>query len=228
MKQQLKSERSRRLILDAALDYFAHHGYGATSVRDLAEAAGVSTGNVYHHFPDKETIYLTLLEEYWAAIADPEFPFNRALATGTFPENLEELGNAAESTVRRYRKYVALIYVDVVEFDGKHVRKFYADMSKRFERFIATHDMSDLTERLHPDVSPVSAMMLATRFFLNYFSVEILFGVKNHFGKSSAEVIPEIAGILRRGMLRPPKSSPAGGSRTQRKARTPRSARSEP
>jgi len=221
MKQQLKSERSRRLILDAALDYFAHHGYGATSVRDLAEAAGVSTGNVYHHFPDKETIYLTLLEEYWAAIADPEFPFNQALATGTFPENLEELGKAAEKTVRRYRKYVALIYVDVVEFDGKHVRKFYAAMSKRFERFIATHDMSDLNERLHPDVSPVSAMMLATRFFLNYFSVEILFGVKNHFGKSSAEVIPEIAGILRRGMLRPPKG--AGGS----KARTSRSARSD-
>jgi hypothetical protein len=48
----------------------------------------------------------------------------------------------------------------------------------------------------------VSAVMLATRIFYNYFSVEILFGVKNHFGKGTDDVIGEISRILRRGMLR--------------------------
>ncbi|MDX1584568.1 MAG: hypothetical protein R3338_13310, partial [Thermoanaerobaculia bacterium] len=88
-------------------------------------------------------------------------------------------------------------------FDGSHIRKFYSEMSQRFERFIATHGMKDLEARLRPEVSPVSALMLATRFYLNYFSVEVLFGVKNHFGKANDEVIAEIADILRRGMLRP-------------------------
>jgi len=44
--------------------------------------------------------------------------------------------------------------------------------------------------------------MFATRFFLNYFAVEILFGVPNHFGKDSEAVILETAEILRHGMLR--------------------------
>ncbi len=202
MRQILKSERSRRQILDAALELFSHRGFGATSVRDIAERAGVSTGNVYHHFPEKEAVYLALFEEYWAAIADPEFPFNKALASGVFPDNLEEIGKASEKMVRNYRKYIALIYVDVVEFDGTHVRKFYSEMSQRFERFVANHGKDELESRLRPEVSPVSAIMLATRFYMNYFSVEILFGVKNHFGKKNDEVITEIADILRRGMLR--------------------------
>lgn len=202
MKQEIKSERSRRLILDAALDLFSHQGYRSTSVRDIATHAGVSTGNLYHHFPEKETMYLALFDEYWSEIANPEFPLNRALATGTFPENLEEIGRAAESTVRDYRKYIALIYVDVVEFDGSHIRKFYSEMSQRYERFIESHHGEELEKRLRSDVSPVSALMLSTRFYLNYFTVEILFGVKNHFGKASDEVITEIADILRKGMLR--------------------------
>jgi AcrR family transcriptional regulator len=203
LDQELKSERSRRHILDAALELFSHHGYGATSVRDIAEAAKVSTGSVYHHFADKETIFRTLLDEYWVMLADPEFPFNRALATGVFPDNLEELGHAAEQMLTQYRPYVALIYVDVVEFDGSHIRKFYSDMAQRYENFINASGMrAQLERRLRPGVSPVAAVMLAARFMLNYFSVEILFGVKNHFGKENKEVIREIAGILRNGMLR--------------------------
>lgn len=202
MKQTIKSERSRRIILDAALDLFSHRGYRATSVRDIAARAVVSTGNVYHHFPDKESIYRELFDEYWQELSDPEFPVNKALASGVFPDNLEALGKAAERSVRKYRKYVALIYVDVVEFDGTHIRRFYSDMAARFERFLQLHGKEEVEARLHPDVSAGAAIMLATRIFLNYFSVEILFGVKNHFGKESDEVIADIAGILRRGMLR--------------------------
>jgi AcrR family transcriptional regulator len=209
MKQNLKSERSRRIILDAALDLFSHRGYRATSIRDIASRAVVSTGSVYHHFPDKEAIYRTLFDEYWQALSDPEFPVNKALAAGIFPDNLEALGKAAERSVRRYRKYVALIYVDVVEFDGTHIRRFYSDMAARFERFLQTHGKEQIQARLRPEVSAASAMMLSTRVFLNYFSVEVLFGVKDHFGKASDETIAEIAGILRRGMLRDEAPDPA-------------------
>ena len=203
MDQELKSERSRRTILDAALKLFSHRGYGATSVRDIAEEAGLSTGNVYHHYPDKETIFRTLLDEYWAALGEEDFPFNKALASGTFPDNLEAIGRASELSVRKYREYVALIYVDVVEFDGSHIRKFYADMAKRFESFLDRHDRSSIEARMRDGVDPVSAMMLAARVYLNYFSVEILFGVRDHFGKSRDEIVSEIADILRHGMLKP-------------------------
>lgn len=198
-----RSERSRKVILDTALKLFSHRGYGATSVSDIAEEAGLSKGNVYHHFADKEAIFRALLDRYFAAMSQPDFPFNRALATGTFPENLEDLGRAARDVVHDYREYVALIYVDVVEFDGTHVRRFYEDMASRFETFLKTHGMEEeLRAKLHEGLSPTSAVMLASRIFYNYFSVEILFGVKNHFGKSTEEVVQEISRILRHGMLR--------------------------
>lgn len=203
MTQEERSQRSRGLVLDAALELFSHQGYRATSMRDIAAKAGVSTGAVYHHFRDKETIFLELLDVYWRAIADPDFPINHALRTGSFPENLEAIGLAARESVRQYRPYVALIYVDVVEFEGSHIRKFYSEMADRFERFVADHRGEIRLEgKLRPEIVPSSAVMLAFRTFLNYFAVELVFGVPNHFGKSSDEVVHEIAEILRHGMLR--------------------------
>src|SRR5688500_4552485 len=141
MSQVQRSEKSRSHILDAALKLFSHRGYGATSVRDIAEEAGLSKGNVYHHFPDKEAIFRALIDRYFEAMSQPEFPFNRALAAGSFPENLEAIGHSIREIVRDYREYVALIYVDVVEFDGTHVRKFYQNMADRFDSFMKATGM---------------------------------------------------------------------------------------
>lgn len=202
MEQVQRSRRSRAQILEAALELFSHRGYRATSVRDIAAAAGVSTGNVYHHFPDKESIFLDLLDQYWQAIEDPQYPFNRALAQGAFPDDLEALGEAARESVECYRRYVDLIYVDVVEFEGSHIRKFYSDMAQRFESFLERHfDPEELAAKLRPGVSPAGAAMLIARIYLNFFAVEILFGVRDHFGKRSEESIAEIADILRLGIL---------------------------
>jgi AcrR family transcriptional regulator len=202
MNQEERTQRSRGQILDAALKLFSHQGYRATSIRDIAHAAGVSTGNVYHHFRDKDAIFRELLGQYWAAIDSPDFPFNKALAVG-FPDDLEAVGYGAWEAVKKYKPYVALIYVDVVEFDGKHIRKFYSDMAKRFEAFLVSHrDQLKLEQKLRPGLSPVSAVMLAGRVFLHYFSIEILFGVPNHFGQRTEEVIAEVADMLRYGMLR--------------------------
>jgi AcrR family transcriptional regulator len=203
MQREEKSERSRRAVLDAALQLFSHQGYQATSVRDIADRAGVSTGNLYHHFPDKEAIFHTLIDEYAALVDSRRFPFTRVFneSQRTFPENIEELGFAARDSVRQYRQYMALVYVDVIEFEGTHIRKFYADMADRFTAWFEQHgDLESVKARLRPEVSPTSALLLTSRLFFNYFSLEILFGVAEPFGKESTEVVKEIADILRNGI----------------------------
>ncbi len=50
-------------IWDAAIELFCARGYHATSMRDIAERAGVQTGSLYHHFDAKEA----LLEEVMSA-----------------------------------------------------------------------------------------------------------------------------------------------------------------
>ena len=201
MQREEKSERSRRQVLDAALQLFSRQGYRATSVREIADAAGVSTGNVYHHFPDKESIFNTLLDELWAATDSRRFPFRRALVSGEFPDNIESLGAAARDSIREYRQYFALIYVDVIEFEGTHVKKFYGEMAQRFAEVVKKDGGEErMKKRLRPGVSPVSALLLTQRLFFSYFTIELLFNVPEPFGKDSSQVIQEIADILRNGI----------------------------
>jgi AcrR family transcriptional regulator len=203
MNQEERSGRSRAQILEAALELFSTVGYHGTSMRDIAQNAGVSTGNVYHQFPDKESLFRALLDQYWEALASPDFPFNRALASGAFPNDLEALARAARASVAQYRRYVSLIYVDVVEFDGSHIRRFYTEMAGRFEAFLEQNRDRLELERLRDDVSPLAAIMVASRFFLQYFAVEILFGVPNHFGRDTERALEDIVEILKYGMLKP-------------------------
>lgn len=57
---------SRRLskedILEKTAPLFASEGYDATSMRDLAKACGITPAALYHHFADKEQLYLEVLE----------------------------------------------------------------------------------------------------------------------------------------------------------------------
>jgi TetR/AcrR family transcriptional regulator, acrAB operon repressor len=196
VQREEKSERSRRLVLDAALKLFSTCGYRATSVREIAEKAGVSIGNLYHHFPDKEAIFRTLLDDYREMTASPNFPLRRALITGSFPDNLEEIGFAARDAVRQYRAHMRLVFVDMIEFDGSHIREFYRDLRKRID------ENSEIVSNIRPGISQTSAVLAAVRLFLNYFQLEILFGVPEPFGKDSAQIVREIAEMLRRGIAR--------------------------
>lgn len=54
-----KSEATRRKILDAAARAFLQRGYEATTLQEIAEAAGMQAGSLYYHFESKEQ----LLEE---------------------------------------------------------------------------------------------------------------------------------------------------------------------
>lgn len=55
-----KGEATRAAIFQAALDLFKVHGYEATTMRAIAERAGVSLGSSYHYFPSKEHLILEL------------------------------------------------------------------------------------------------------------------------------------------------------------------------
>ncbi len=62
MPKRVDHSDMRRRLLDAAGELFAARGFAATGMRDLATAAGVSTGSLYHYFPDKRTLFEQLVE----------------------------------------------------------------------------------------------------------------------------------------------------------------------
>ncbi|MDV6014632.1 helix-turn-helix domain-containing protein [Haloechinothrix sp. LS1_15] len=60
----------RRQILDGARVCFARYGYEAATVRRLEETIGLSRGAIFHHFKDKESLFLALAEDDAARMAD--------------------------------------------------------------------------------------------------------------------------------------------------------------
>jgi TetR/AcrR family transcriptional regulator, cholesterol catabolism regulator len=54
----------RAELLDLAARMFAEHGYGQTTVRDIADAAGILSGSLYHHFDSKESMVDEILRSF--------------------------------------------------------------------------------------------------------------------------------------------------------------------
>ena len=56
MPQRAASEQTRRQVLDTALALFRKRGFEQTTMRDVAEAAGLSLGAAYYYFKSKEAL----------------------------------------------------------------------------------------------------------------------------------------------------------------------------
>jgi AcrR family transcriptional regulator len=57
------AEATRRAVLDAARSLFGRNGYAQTSVEEIADAALVTKGAVYHHFANKEALFRAVYAE---------------------------------------------------------------------------------------------------------------------------------------------------------------------
>ena len=54
---------TRKQILDASLRLFSERGFARTSVRDIAQAAGITDAAIYYHFASKRDLFEALIEE---------------------------------------------------------------------------------------------------------------------------------------------------------------------
>jgi len=58
-----------RILLEAAR-LFRHHGYAATTLREVADASGIKAGSIYYHFESKEQILGEVLDKGIQVVAD--------------------------------------------------------------------------------------------------------------------------------------------------------------
>jgi AcrR family transcriptional regulator len=56
--------RTRARLLDAAEEVFAEHGFGRTSLEQIAERAGYTRGAVYANFASKDELFLAVLDRW--------------------------------------------------------------------------------------------------------------------------------------------------------------------
>lgn len=208
-RQIKKSEASMSAVLDAALTLFSTQGYRATTLRQIADRAGLSVGSIYYHFPNKHEVYKRLFDRYWERLLDPELPLNKVFTRASFPDDLEELAEAIEQVVEANGEHILLIYVDVIEFRGEHIRSFYEGMAQRFEKNYGQRFRDRSADGDFGEADPMVAAMVATRWLFYYFTVEKCFGVPLHLGMTPKQAVDEFIRLLRFGLLpRPGASQP--------------------
>jgi AcrR family transcriptional regulator len=187
-------------ILASASSLFTRKGFNGTSTRDIAAGAGVSLGNIYNYFGTKEEIFVSLLGKYEKEYFNPDQPLIKAITSTAFPDNIENLGFASRETVEKFSAYILLIYVDVVEFEAKHVNKMFARMRQGYAAALKA-GAGRAKSRIAADIDPVGALMMVTWNYFNYFIMEKLFKVKGHYGLGDEQAIKLFARVFKRGIL---------------------------
>ena len=69
-RQADRTAATRAALVAAARDRFGSRGYGAVGTSEVAAAAGVTRGAMYHHFADKAALFAAVLEEVEAELTD--------------------------------------------------------------------------------------------------------------------------------------------------------------
>ncbi len=107
-----RAERSARRddVVRLAGQLFAQKGYRATTVREIADAAGILSGSLYHHFDSKESIGDEILKRFLDEIlAD----YRAAVATGGSPRAvLEQIVRSTSTTLAHHRAALSMLQND--------------------------------------------------------------------------------------------------------------------
>jgi TetR/AcrR family transcriptional repressor of nem operon len=91
---------TRDHLIDVGLEIMRKHGYGASGVQAILDAAGVPKGSFYHHFTSKEAFTAAVVERYVALEAE---------------HCREVLGNTRQAPLKRLRRY----FEDLVRSAGQ-------------------------------------------------------------------------------------------------------------
>ncbi len=189
-------------IEKSAQELFIGQGFHATSMRDIAKRAGVSLGNLYNYYETKESIFVSIVEQYLEVIDDQLREMFGSIDEPLEPESLRRLGEMAGELVNKHSDFWLLMYIDVLEFQNRHFRKMFDGLSQRFRKIFGTQFAeAERKGDLRTGVDPAATFTAAYMQFFNYFLVEKLFGGNQHFGVSDEQALNGITKIFAYGTL---------------------------
>jgi len=164
-----KGEATRMTIEEAAIQLFLEQGYHATSMRQIAEHAGLALGGIYNHFSSKE--------EMFEAIIIDQHPYKKILPLilAVEGETGEEFfGNAFRIVIKELGQrpeFINLMFIELVEFKGKHgavmLREIGPKVLPVFEKVVKTRK----------DLRVSNPAILMRSFFgmvISYFVTEMI------------------------------------------------------
>ncbi|HJS28803.1 MAG TPA: TetR/AcrR family transcriptional regulator [Anaerolineales bacterium] len=118
-----RGQQTRDKIIQAAHRLFVEQGYHGTSMRRIASESGIALSSIYNHFPSKEALFSTVLDDY--------HPYHEILLTlkAVEVESVEDFvreGAASMLTaLERRPDFLNLMFVEIVEFKSQHIPQIF-------------------------------------------------------------------------------------------------------
>ncbi|MBZ0281477.1 MAG: TetR/AcrR family transcriptional regulator [Anaerolineae bacterium] len=162
-----ENKQVRERILDAALNIFSGKGYHDTRIDEIVEASNTSKGSIYFYFPNKEKLFLALVDQFADLI-------ERQVLEAIEQENegIDRVRAALESvlnTFARYRLPAKLLLVQAVGL-GSVFEKKRLEITDRFAELIRTY----LQEAIDVgDIAPVDVEVIAHAWMGAIYNVVI-------------------------------------------------------
>jgi AcrR family transcriptional regulator len=196
---ELEVERNQEKIEQAALRLFIQRGFYGTSVRDIAEKAGVSLGNIYNYYPTKEDLFARMVRRYEKRMALLLRDVLKPLGGSLDPPALRRLARGVRKIVYSEPDYWRLMYLDIIEFGNKHFAHNFRDLSRNLQSVIGTPVRLGRDGRGRRVDAGLAFTAIYLQFF-TYFLVEKLFGGKQHLGFPEQEAIGQMIEIFSHGV----------------------------
>lgn len=154
MKREAQLEKTHQAILDAARTLFLSRGYQGTSTRDIAKAVGITQPALYHHFDDKEVIYLQVIKTVGGEIKAAIDAVNGSSAHVSAEERLVKITKVL--TDAHPRDIFTIIHSSFGELKPDNMRQlgmvFKTDYVEPIETYFKSGDVE-----LRRDIQPEAA-----------------------------------------------------------------------
>jgi AcrR family transcriptional regulator len=211
MSTRLSATDRRQQILDVASGLFARKGYQGTTTREIAEEAGVNEALLFRHFPSKENLYWTLIEELCNARGKRHRVRKILQAGGTDLEVFEAVAREFLHRTEHDRELTRLLWFTALENHELSARFFSTFVSEYFEA-LAGH----IRERIRQGAFRRTDPVLAARGFIGmvvyHFLIQELFGGEQYQNFDAAQVAKTLSQIWLAGMQNPVTSNRKDGS----------------
>jgi AcrR family transcriptional regulator len=134
-KSKPNPTRSRQQIVSAAHRLFLEQGFHGTTMRQIAKESGMALGSLYNHFVDKDDLFRAVFEAY-----NP-YPLLLLALENSQGATAQDLARTAArrlvTQLNARPDLIKLVFIDVVEFQGKHLRLAWPQVAPGMDKFAA-------------------------------------------------------------------------------------------
>lgn len=153
-------------ILETAERLFAEFGYDGVSINTIAEQAGGSKGNIFHHFGSKDALYQTVLK---SACAESTQLLDELVSTdGSMAERLTHFAQAHINLLNKHHHLTRLVQRELLE-NGAHRGKELAEQvcGENFARLVEILREGQARGELRADRDPalIAHLLVGSNIF---------------------------------------------------------------